>query len=169
MRNLKINKTFLIMEATELMQIIQNYAESHQPKSKNVFLLDEVKKVLELHKKRYAQINADEKPLLAVNKNIMAVGGYGWSGLLITDKKLYYKCTKDTFWAGLVMLSNKGEIPLKQIHSIAIGRHDACFGTAYVGHQLLINGKNMGLLRMGGSVEFDEKAINELSIIFNKL
>ena len=67
------------------------------------------------------------------------------------------------------MLSNKGEIPLKQIHNIAIGRHDACIGTAYVGHQLLINGKNMGLLRMGGSVEFNEKAINELSIIFNKL
>lgn len=70
------------MEATELMQIIQNYAESHQPKSKNVFLLDEVKKVLELHKKRYAQINADEKPLLAVNKNIM--GGCRWLWLVRT-------------------------------------------------------------------------------------
>jgi hypothetical protein len=93
-------------------------------------------------------------------------GGYGWTGLMITDKTLYYKCTKDSFLSGLVALSSKGIIPLEQVHTIAIGHHDTCFGTAYVGHQLVINNEIMGLLRMGGGIEFDDKAISQLTHIF---
>ena len=85
---------------------------------------------------------------------------------MITDKTLYYKCTKDSFLSGLVALSSKGIIPLEQVHTISIGHHDTCFGTAYVGHQLVINNEVMGLLRMGGSIEYDEKAISQLTHIF---
>lgn len=108
--------------------------------------------------------------MLAVNKSIPGtVGGYGWSGLLITDKNVYYRCIKDTFWASLVASSNKGTIPLEQVVSIRIGAHDHCFGTAYIGHQLLINNNNVGLLRMGGSMEYDDKAIDELNQIFSNI
>lgn len=154
----------------KLLESITTYVNSHSVKSKNVYLLDDINRdLLELHKKRYAfQLGSDEKPLIAVNKKILGtVGGYGWSGLLITDKKIYYKCIKDAFWSGLVALSDKGEIPLEQVRSVEIGEHDHCFGSAYMGHQVLINGENKGLLRMGGSVEFDDKAIDELNHIFH--
>ena len=77
-----------------------------------------------------------------------------------------YKCTKDSFLSGLIAFSSKGTLPLDQVQSIAIGNHDACFGTAYVGHQLVINNEVMGLLRMGGGIEFDNKAISQLNHIF---
>lgn len=157
------------MVKEKLLEAIKTYAESHAAKSKNVYLLDDIEPgLLALHRKRYASQMADsERPLLVVNKSILGtVGGYGWSGLLVTDRKLYYKCVKDTFWAGLVALSDKGEIPLEEVRSVSIGKHDHCFGTAYVGHQLVVNGNVLGLLRMGGSVEFDDKAIEELNQIF---
>lgn len=155
----------------KLLKAIETFAASRQAKSKNVYLLNDIDcKLLELHKKRYAEIGSDEKPLLAVNKSIPGtVGGYGWSGLLITDKNVYYRCIKDTFWASLVASSNKGTIPLEQVVSIRIGAHDHCFGTAYIGHQLLINNNNVGLLRMGGSMEYDDKAIDELNQIFSNI
>lgn len=155
----------------KLLKAIETFATSRQAKSKNVYLLNDIDcKLLELHKKRYAEIGSDEKPLLAVNKCIPGtVGGYGWSGLLITDKNVYYRCIKDTFWASLVASSNKGTIPLEQVVSIRIGAHDHCFGTAYIGHQLLINNNDVGLLRMGGSMEYDDKAIDELNQIFSNI
>lgn len=86
----------------------------------------------------------------------------------VTDKKIYYKCIKYSFWSGLVALSDKGEFSLDQVHSVSIGDCDHCFGTAYIGHQLLVNGQNLGILRMGGGMEWDEKAIEELNIIFSR-
>lgn len=159
------------MEKENLLKSIKTYADSHAIKSKNIYLLDDIdSKLLDIHRKNYAsQMGSDEQPLLVVNKSIPGtVGGYGWSGLLVTDKKIYYKCIKDSFWSGLVVLSDKGEFSLDQIHSVSIGDHDHCFGTAYIGHQLLVNGKNLGLLRMGGGMEWDEKAIEELNIIFSR-
>ncbi len=79
---------------------------------------------------------------------------------------LYYKCTKDSFLSGLIAFSSKGIVPLDKVQTIAIGNHDTCFGTAYVGHQLVINNEIMGLLRMGGRIEFDDKAISQLNHIF---
>lgn len=159
------------MKKEKLLEAIKTYADSHAVKSKNIYLLGDIdSKLLSIHKKNYAsQMGSDEEPLLVVNKNIPGtVGGYGWSGLLITDKKIYYKCIKDSFWSGLVALSEKGELSIEQVQSISIGNHDHCFGTAYVGHQLLVNGRNLGLLRMGGGMEWDEKAIEELNAIFSR-
>lgn len=159
------------MEVDNLTKSVLEYIAKYSANSKNVFTRTNLTpKIIEKHRKRYAHILNDEIPLLAVNDTIFGtIGGYAWSGLIITNKKLHYKCIKDTVISGLIALSNKGSIPIDNIHSIAIGEHDCCFGTAYMGHQLIINGKVIGLLRMGGSTLFDEETINDLSHIFNAL
>lgn len=156
------------MTTEKLIKAIKDYERHALPISKNVFTGDNITaELIEKHCNRYGITCQEEQPLLIINDSIVgSFGGYGWTGLMITDKTLYYKCTKDSFLSGLVALSSKGIIPLEQVHTIAIGHHDTCFGTAYVGHQLVINNEVMGLLRMGGSIEYDEKAISQLTHIF---
>lgn len=156
--------------AERLARAVKAYADSHRAKSKSVFLMDDVRDVVDLHKRRYAAVSPDERLLLAVNKSITGcVGGYGWSGLLVTDRKVYWRCLRDSFFSSLIARSVKGEMPLEAVKSMAIGKHDHCYGTNYVGHQLVVNGKVVGLLRMGGGILYDEDAINELSDIFKAL
>lgn len=156
------------MTTEKLIKAIKDYERHALPISKNVFTGDNITaELIEKHCNRYGINCQGEQPILIVNDSIVgSFGGYGWTRLMITDKTLYYKCTKDSFLSGLVALSSKGIIPLEQVHTIAIGHHDTCFGTAYVGHQLVINNEVMGLLRMGGSIEYDEKAISQLTHIF---
>jgi hypothetical protein len=156
------------MTTEKLIKAIKDYERHALPISKNIFTGNNITaELIEKHCNRYGITCQEEQPLLIVNDSIVgSFGGYGWTGLMITDKTLYYKCTKDSFLSGLVALSSKGIIPLEQVHTIAIGHHDTCFGTAYVGHQLVINNEVMGLLRMGGSIEYDEKAISQLTHIF---
>ncbi len=156
------------MYATKLSANIEALKASRQPLPKALFLNPIPNDVIRHQEKRLGIIlRPDETPLLAVNKKILgAVGGYAWSGILITDKALYYKLTKDSFLSGLVAMSVKGCIPMNQITSLQIGDHDACFGTAYVGHQFVVNGNVLGLLRMGGSIEFDETLIDLLRGLF---
>ncbi|MBF1571050.1 MAG: hypothetical protein HXO21_06635 [Prevotella sp.] len=156
------------MTTEKLIKAIKDYERHALPISKNVFTGNNITaELIEKHCNRYGINCQGEQPILIVNDSIVgSFGGYGWTGLMITDKTLYYKCTKDSFFSGLIALSSKGIIPLEQVHTIAIGHHDTCFGTAYVGHQLVINNEVMGLLRMGGSIEYDEKAISQLTHIF---
>ena len=156
------------MTTEKLIKAIKDYERHALPISKNVFTGNNITaELIEKHCNRYGITCQGEQPILIVNDSIVgSFGGYGWTGLMITDKTLYYKCTKDSFFSGLIALSSKGIIPLEQVHTIAIGHHDTCFGTAYVGHQLVINNEVMGLLRMGGSIEYDEKAISQLTHIF---
>ncbi len=156
------------MTTEKLIKAIKDYERHALPISKNVFTGNNITaELIEKHCNRYGITCQEEQPLLIVNDSIVgSFGGYGWTGLMITDKTLYYKCTKDSFLSGLVALSSKGIIPLEQVHTIAIGHHDTCFGTAYVGHQLVINNEVMGLLRMGGGIEYDDKAISQLTHIF---
>lgn len=156
------------MTTEKLIKAIKDYERHALPISKNVFTGNNITaELIEKHCNRYGINCQGEQPILIVNDSIVgSFGGYGWTGLMITDKTLYYKCTKDSFFSGLIALSSKGIIPLEQVHTIAIGHHDTCFGTAYVGHQLVINNDVMGLLRMGGSIEYDEKAISQLTHIF---
>lgn len=156
------------MYATKLLANIEALKKSGATLPKALYLSPIPPNIVALHEKRLGMhLRPDEIPLMAVNKKILgAVGGYGWSGILITDQRLYYKLTKDSFLSGLIAMSHKGSIPMEQVSSLQIGNHDSCFGTAYVGHQLLVNGKVLGLLRMGGSVEFDEKLIELLRGLF---
>ena len=162
------------METTKAMNLenaILNYAKSSQSKSKSVFLAGDIPaKVLDCHKKRHAAFEPSEKVLMAVNHKIIgSFGGYMWSGLLVTYSRLYFKCIKDSFLSGLVPLSTKDSLPLMEINSIEIGEHDGCFGTAYIGHQLIINNEVKGLLRMGGDMMYDEKMIDELNSLFQSI
>lgn len=88
--------------------------------------------------------------------------------MMITDRRMVWvRLRADTFGAGLALTGTiNGEIALEAIQSANIGDHDHCFGTAYMGHQLVVNGKVVGLLRMGAGVVFDEETIDYLSKLF---
>ncbi|KXB36633.1 hypothetical protein HMPREF1869_00655 [Bacteroidales bacterium KA00251] len=156
------------MYATKLFANIDALKESGEALPKALHLSPIPSDVIKLHEKRLGiNLQSDETPLLAVNKKIIgAVGGYGWSGLLNTNKNIYYRLLKNAFFSSLIAIAKKGCIPMEQVVSLQIGNHDACFGTAYVGHQFLVNGKVLGLLRMGGGIEFDEKLMDILRKLF---
>lgn len=156
------------MYATKLFANIDALKESGEALPKALFLSPIPSDVIELQEKRLGiKLQPDEKPLLAVNKKIIGiVGGYGWTGILLTDKNLYYRLLKDAFLSSVISIPQKGSISMEQVSSLQIGNHDACYGRAYIGHQLLANGKVLGLLRMGGAIEFDEKLIDILRGLF---
>ena len=137
------------MYATKLFANIDALKESGETLPKALFLSPLPQDVLERHE-----------------KIIGTVGGYGWTGILLTDKRLYYRLLKDVFWSSVISIPQKGSISMEQVSSLQIGNHDACYGRAYIGHQLLANGKVLGLLRMGGAIEFDEKLIDILRGLF---
>lgn len=156
------------MYATKLFANIDALKESGEALPKALFLSPIPSDVIELHQKRFGiQLQPDEKPLLAVNKKIIGtVGGYGWTGILLTDKNLYYRLLKDFEFSSLIPINNKGGIPVEQLSSLQIGNHDTCRGNAYIGHQLLVNGNVLGLLRMGGGLLFDDKLMDILCGLF---
>jgi hypothetical protein len=89
--------------------------------------------------------------------------------MMITDRRMVWvRLRSDTFGAGLPFTgTHNGEIALDAIQSANIGDHDHCCGTAYIGHQLVVNGKVVGLLRMGAGVVFDEETIDYLDNMFS--
>ena len=88
--------------------------------------------------------------------------------MMITDRRMVWvRLRSDTFGAGLALVGTiNGEIALEAIQSANIGDHDHCIGTAYMGHQLVVNGQVVGLLRMGAGVVFDEETIDYLNKLF---
>lgn len=156
------------MYATKLFANIDALKKSGEALPKALFLSPIPSDVIELHEKRLGiQLQPDETPLLAVNKKIIGtVGGYGWTGILLTDKNLYYRLLKDSEFSSIIPINNKGSIPVEQLSSLQIGNHDTCRGKAYIGHQLLVNGNVLGLLRMGGGLLFDDKLMDILSGLF---
>lgn len=150
---------------------IESIKKSDTPSCSALFYLNDIpQKVLDKHRKIYANIPQSESPILAANHKILgSLGGYAWSGIVITDKKLYYKVLEDSFLTGLFAQSSKGEILLDDINHITLGGLGKCFGTAYVGHKLIINGDVVGLLRMGGSIEWNSVMIEHLSTIFEAI
>ena len=156
------------MYTTELFANIDALKKSGDALPKALFLSPVPPDVIKLHEKRLRmRLRSDETPLLTVNKKIIGnVGGYGWSGILITDKTLYYRVLKASFFTGVIAMNNIGRIPIEQITSLQIGNLDACYGMAYVGHQFIVNGNVLGLLRMGGGIEFNGKLIDILRELF---
>ena len=88
--------------------------------------------------------------------------------MMITNCRLVYKRLKpDKFLAGFQLKgSESGAVPLNDIKEIKIGRHDRCFGSAYIGHQLIVNGRVVGLMRMGGGMFYDDETIEYLNKLF---
>ena len=128
------------------------------------------KKILGIHEAGHLRLAPNESPLIVLNKKAWyQFGGFGWSGLVITNQAVHYCALKKSFFASLVPIKAKGVMPFDKIKSIEIAEHDACFGTAYVGHELRINDAILGYVRMGTGIEFDGEAILFLNAFFDHL
>lgn len=158
-------------EKTNLLEIITLARSEMEKNAKELFFGDEIpEKVLNAHKKHYAKIPSSERVLLIVNKKpALSFGGYGWTGLIITDSNIYYKTINDSFFSSIVALGKVGKIALNDIKCIEVGDHDRCYGTAYIGHQLRINNQVVGLLRMGNAIEFNDNIITFLTRVFSSI
>ncbi|MCG6191373.1 hypothetical protein [Maribellus maritimus] len=137
-------------------------------KSPNISVLNDItEKQIHFHKsKLHLNLDRDEKPLVLVNTK-KGVRLYGFSGFVLTNKKIHFSLTKRFYFASFLPLSEKPrKLNLESIDSFQIGEHDSCFGSTYVGHDLVINEKTLGLVRLGFGLMYDEEAlvyINELS------
>ena len=119
-------------------------------------------KVLSRHEKAYAA-KVPGKPLMALNRG-RPIGFYTFTGLLLTDEALAFKTVRDFAFSSIWWFKGRKEVmPLREVRSFQIGRHDRCLGTNYIGHQLLVNGEVMGLVRMGGGITFDEKPLRAIN------
>ena len=81
------------MTKENIIKAIKDYECHALPVSKNVFTGDNITaELIEKHCNRYGINCQGEQPLLSINDSIVgSFGGYGWTGLMITDKTLYYK------------------------------------------------------------------------------
>ncbi|MFA7446105.1 MAG: hypothetical protein WCY89_09175 [Flavobacteriaceae bacterium] len=143
-------------------------------KSPNISVLNDItEKQIHFHiNKLHLNLDKDEKPLVIVNTK-KGVRLYGFSGFVLTNKKIHFSLTKRFYFASFLPLSEKPrQLKLEAIDSFQIGEHDSCFGTTYVGHDLVINEKPLGLVRLGFGFVYDEEAlvyINDLSkFLFEK-
>jgi len=134
-------------------------------KSKNVIVLDAVdEKYLVYHKKKNLRFDSDEKPLLVLNPKKSFTLTWGFTYFVITNKYIHFALLKRSFFTSLFFLKEKPDrIKLESVDSFQIGEHDSCFGTAYIGHDLRINNQTLGLVRLGFSMFYDDKALNYIN------
>ena len=114
-----------------------------------------------LKKHSYCSLDGNEKPLVVVNSGRTLMNLCA-SGMVITNKSIFYRLTNPSFFAGLFGMFMKpiiGKMPVETVYHFQIGEHDTCAGTAYVGHFLMINDKKLGLLRMGNGVYLNDAMI----------
>ncbi len=124
-------------------------------------------KSLNMHKNQYLMLAKDEIPLILVNNKVTF---FYPSGMVITNKAVHFKTIKQSFFSGLWPLKGEmGKIEFSKINSLEIGAHDSCYGTSYIGHELRINGRILGYLRMGTGVMYDDKMIAYLTDFFTAL
>lgn len=159
-------------EMNDLGKIVTNFANSYSAeKSENLYFGDGIQeKFIEKHKKLYLNLDSDEKVLVLLNK--AAMFGNVFSGLVITNKKIHYRLVKKSFFASILpwlLAKPEGNRTIVGLDSIEIAEHDACLGTAYVGHELRINNEILGYLRMGTGMLADEKALVFLNALFDNL
>ena len=150
-------------------ELIKKYINENPVVSEYMVVYPNIKEdYLDLHKYTF---DSDETPLILVNKSLsLFCRGLGFSGIVITNKKIHYTCLKDSFFTGLLgkLLGEiKGSFSIETAKSIQIGEHDTCLGMAYIGHKLIINGYCIGLVRMGMGMEYDENMITYLNSLFN--
>ena len=149
------------MDILHFIDAINVFLHSHQEKSKKVFLLDEIPEaVLKRHQKQYADIAPGEQVLLVANDWKLTVG-MNITGLVVTEKYVYFKCLEDSDYSELSGKMYKGKIPVDSVTAMSV---DDC-ATAHRGSgsfcKLTVNGKDMGLLLFS-----DDNAANELDFIF---
>lgn len=109
-------------------------------------------------------LEAGEKPLLMLNLK-KGIRLYGFSGFLITDKRIHFSVLKRSYFATYFPRKDKDLLPVKieDVNSFQIGKRDSCAGTTYVGHDLVINNQPLGLVRLGFGLLYDEEALNYIN------
>ena len=90
--------------------------------------------------------------------------------IMITDRRfVYIRLRPDDIFSSLRLAgTGNGSIPIDEIWEARVGNHDRCLGTNYVGHQLILNGKVVGLVRMGGGILYDEETIEYMNSLFSE-
>lgn len=142
-------------------KLITEYIEKNKAPEKDVFTQKDITN--ELLNRWSFELEKNEMPLILVNKPKFLQQK---TAMLITNKNIYYKVLKRSFWTSITQTFAKPFVqvaPFSSIIHFQIGEHDACFGTAYVGHNLEINQESVGLLRMGGGVFLNENIINYIN------
>lgn len=162
---IKTNDTEANSKADRLKELIQAFKNSHQEPSKYVYLWGQIPQdVLDSHIKKYARLDADEEVLIVINKFIFSAPIQ--TSMVITNKSMHCRLVNDSFFTPFFPKLHYYKYDLSKIDNMSIGQSDHCFGTAYAGHQLIVNDSVLGLLRMGMSITWDDKMINELNFIW---
>lgn len=152
-----------------LMAAINAFRNSHLTKTKTVLLFDDISKnVLDRHKRIYADVGPDEVPILAVNALKMAMTGLTTTtGLLITDRFLYFKCLKDKSYSEMTGATLKGKIPLSDIVEVRADNNVEASHRAGEYINLTVNGNKIGsLLLEVGMLTLIDDVSDELNWIF---
>ncbi len=159
----------------KLEELIREFDSNYSKgESENICVLESVNdNCLKSHVKKYLKLDDGEKPLFILNiKKGLLSFSIPFTGFVITNKSIHFVTLKNYFFSSLIPLKgNSMEMNLDYIDSLQIGELDSSFGSAYVGHQLLVNGQDMGLVRLGFGVTYDEEAlyyINGLSAYLNE-
>ena len=153
---------------------IKAYLASHPIDKKYILVGDAITdKELNIAKVR---LSANERPLLLVKSSnwftatFNALWGIKLSGFVISDKAMHWaNLMPDSFFATLAPWFGRktGMAALEDIKSVTLGRSDVCFGNAYEGHQLIINGSVVGLVRIGSGITFSDEVVDWLKALFN--
>lgn len=150
-----------------LQETIKRVRSSHSSHSKSIFYTDTITPDIMAGIERwYTKGHTNETILLLTNKIKNNFWGYLNTGICITDKAIYCRLQPDTYLSSLTLKRNILVFPLYEIKSIALGKRDHCYGNSYEGHQLIINNKVVGLIRMGKNIFYDEDMITDLIRIF---
>ena len=156
----------------KIVEAIERMSHS-QVISKSLLFSDAItQEKLSKHSK-YVQLEQCEKPLFMVNVRVFLWGLT--TGLLVTDKNVYYQCMKiKKLFRGLTMpLSSKkrGKVALNDLNEISLGDFVMGSGTdtSYLGHRLLINGTVIGTLVLGKGLTFDSNLVENLQQLFKAM
>jgi hypothetical protein len=160
------------LENSPVGTLIETFCREYSgEKSKNIWSGNSIPaEYLEKHKREYLKLNQNERVLILLNKG-GPLGGV-FTGLAITDQRIHFCTLEKSFFSGLVpwfFAGPKGNLVIEKLNSIEIAEHDTCFGTGYVGHELRIDDKVPGYVRMGTGIELDEFAIKYLNALFDYL
>ncbi len=150
-----------------LMGYLKNYFANDPPE---IYFEEEISaEVLKAHAHYTAEINCQvERPLLAINAPDRLLSP---SGVVLTRQALYYCVVPAKMLSlGLGGLSpTSGKMAIADIKSIVIGGWGSALDCSYQGHELYINGHNIGWVRMGAGVGGDDKVEQCVKDIFSKM
>ena len=165
---------FNINTSNDIGDIIESYIKNNVPDSK-VLISFPSEDVIE---NMQIDFNKSEKPLLLLDNTYYffkwKMNNKKTTGLLITNKKIYFKLNKDTFYVSATGIEGimKGYCELKNLNNIEIGEETTGRKDIYQGHKFIINNEIIGKFKIGNISllsYFDEKAFEYLNLLFTEI